>query len=46
MLDPVLGDLPRAPTYHGTAAETFSRLRDRIWRDTVNLGVKERSNSG
>ncbi|MFN0072545.1 MAG: ABC transporter ATP-binding protein [Chloroflexota bacterium] len=42
VLDRVAVDLPRPRTYDAMATETFGRLRDRIWRQIVDLGVEER----
>ena len=41
VLDRVAVDLPRPRTYDAMATETFGRLRDRIWRQIVDLGVEE-----
>ena len=41
VLDRVQVDLPRPRTYDAMATETFGRLRDRIWRQIVDLGVEE-----
>ncbi len=41
VLDRVAVDLPRPRTYDAMATETFGRLRDRIWRQIVDLGVED-----
>jgi NitT/TauT family transport system ATP-binding protein len=45
VLDRVPIDLPRPRTYDAMATETFGRLRDRIWRQIVDLGVEETPSS-
>jgi NitT/TauT family transport system ATP-binding protein len=45
VLDRVTIDLPRPRTYDAMATETFGRLRDRIWRQIVDLGVEETPSS-
>jgi NitT/TauT family transport system ATP-binding protein len=46
VLDRVPIDLPRPRTYDAMATETFGRLRDRIWRQIVDLGVEETPGAG
>ena len=41
VLDRVPINLPRPRTYDAMATETFGKLRDRIWRQIVDLGVEE-----
>jgi NitT/TauT family transport system ATP-binding protein len=41
VLDRVAIDLPRPRTYDAMATEKFGLLRDRIWRQIVDLGVEE-----
>jgi len=46
VLDRVQVDLPRPRTYDAMATETFGLLRDRIWRQIVDLGVEETPSAG
>jgi NitT/TauT family transport system ATP-binding protein len=46
VLDRVPIELPRPRTYDAMATETFGLLRDRIWRQIVDLGVEEAPSAG